>query len=229
MTPMLSQPLTLIEKPRPYVRLSPRTSGRSVQPLNRSMTFQRHPNALQCTPLSIPRFTELRALSRPIFFVTPVGPCPFLPARSRKPPQGYATQNTYASLLCELCFLCGYTPAVVHRFALQIRPAPTPEIYFTLCARHCWQRSPAASRHVGNRKEKPCRSNRPGMTRRLLRISSVSVLRKMAPSSSIQRIAGRPNRIPHAFRRVRINSAFGNGSGAQRFMAPSTFSCAISQ
>src|SRR5262249_53198224 len=92
----------------------------------------------------------------------------------------------------------------------------------------CWcgsrqrrQRSAAASAHIGNRKANPVSSSRPGTTRRLFRINSVSVRKKNAPISSIHSAAGRPTRLPHARRRVRMNSSFGTGLGEARLTGPS--------
>jgi len=67
------------------------------------------------------------------------------------------------------------------------------------------------------------------MTRRLFRISSVSDLRKSAPSSSIHSVAGRPTRAPHAYPSARMKTAFGAGPGAERLTAPANPSCSISQ
>jgi hypothetical protein len=69
----------------------------------------------------------------------------------------------------------------------------------------------------------------PGNDRRLFRISSVSVRRHAAPSSSIQRLAGRPSGTPDASRNARMNSTFGTGSGAATFTTPSTSSRSMSQ
>ena len=90
-------------------------------------------------------------------------------------------------------------------------------------------RSRAASRHSGYLKSKPCSSSRAGTTRRLLRISSVSVRMNKAPSSSIHVVEERPIRAPHARRSSRMNSAFGRGSGAAMFTAPARSSWSISQ
>jgi len=66
-------------------------------------------------------------------------------------------------------------------------------------------------------------------TRRLFRISSVSVRIASAPISSIQFVAARPKRAPHASRSVRMNSAFGSGCGAATLTIPARCSRAISQ
>ena len=65
-------------------------------------------------------------------------------------------------------------------------------------SRHRRQRSSAASGQFGKEKENPAAESRPGTTRRLFRISSVSVRRKNAPISSIH--ASRAGRLalPHA-------------------------------
>ena len=60
------------------------------------------------------------------------------------------------------------------------------------------QRSRAASRQFGYLKTKPRSRSLAGTTRRLFRISSVSVRMKMAPASSITLFADRPNGIPAA-------------------------------
>jgi len=90
-------------------------------------------------------------------------------------------------------------------------------------------KSEAASDHIGNWKMKPDCNNRPGTTRRLFRISSVSVRRKKAPTSSIHLAADRPNFIPHAARRVAMNSALGTGLGEARLTGPSNSGWSISQ
>jgi len=64
-------------------------------------------------------------------------------------------------------------------------------------------------------------------TRRLFRISSVSVRMASAPISSIQLVAARPKRAPHALRSVRMNSAFGSGCGAATMTGPLMLSRAI--
>ena len=65
----------------------------------------------------------------------------------------------------------------------------------------------------GNRNWNPAATRRPGTTRRLLIISSVSVRRRKAPTSNIQRVAGSPTRTPHSRRNTRIMSRFGIGFG----------------
>ena len=60
---------------------------------------------------------------------------------------------------------------------------------------HWWQRSAAASAQLGNLKVKPCSSSRPGTTRRLLRMSSVSVHINAAPSRASN--PGLANRKAH--------------------------------
>jgi hypothetical protein len=80
-----------------------------------------------------------------------------------------------------------------------------------LAALHRAQSSPAASPHLGYRNSKPEPISRAGTTYRLFKISSVSVRKKNAPISSIHLAAGKPIRAPHAARRLRMNSAFGNG------------------
>lgn len=67
----------------------------------------------------------------------------------------------------------------------------------------------------------PCSRSLAGTTRRLLRISSVSVRMKIAPISSIHSRAGRPNGTPYASRSWRMNSAFGSGFGDATFTTPS--------
>src|SRR5688572_13159286 len=53
-------------------------------------------------------------------------------------------------------------------------------------SRHRTTRSRAAAGHSGKSKVKPLSSKRPGTTRLLLNVSSVSVRRKNAPISAIQ-------------------------------------------
>ncbi len=67
----------------------------------------------------------------------------------------------------------------------------------------------AAPRQSGYVNLKPCSSNRAGTTRRLFRMSSVSVRMKTAPISSIHLFAGRPKGTPQASRSIRMNSALG--------------------
>ena len=67
-----------------------------------------------------------------------------------------------------------------------------------------------------------------GVTRRLFRISSVSVRMKTAPTSSIHRLAGKPMGVAHAFLKSRMNSAFGKGFGDAMFTTPVTSSRSIS-
>ncbi len=60
-------------------------------------------------------------------------------------------------------------------------------------------------------------------------INSVSVRRKNAPTSSIQRVAGKPNGTPQTSRNVRIISAFVIGLGAATFTGPLNSSRSNSQ
>src|SRR5690348_4159038 len=85
-----------------------------------------------------------------------------------------------------------------------------------------------ARRHSGNSKLNPAANNREGTTRRLFNSNSVSVRKKNAPTSSIQRAAGNPMRTPHSSRKIRMNSPFGSGFGAQRFTAPENSCCVMS-
>ena len=69
-----------------------------------------------------------------------------------------------------------------------------------------------------------------GTTRRLFRISSVSVRRNAAPILGIHSRVGRPNGTPQASRSRRMNSAFGSGFGEATFAgSPSISSRSISQ
>ncbi len=90
-------------------------------------------------------------------------------------------------------------------------------------------KSAAAPAQVGKRNVKPESSKRPGTTRRLFKINSLSVRRKKAPTSTIQRVAGRPMRRPQAERSVRMNSALGRGCGAARLTGPARSLRSISQ
>src|SRR5699024_3235647 len=72
----------------------------------------------------------------------------------------------------------------------------------------------------GCRNSYPAASSRSGSTQRLLRISSVSVRRPIAPSSSIQRGVGTPIRTPRLSRTVRMSSALSTGWGEERFTGP---------
>ena len=67
--------------------------------------------------------------------------------------------------------------------------------------------------HSGTGTRNPTEAIELGTTRRLFRINSVSVRKNTAPISSIHFAAGKPQPIPHAARRVRINSALGMGFG----------------
>ena len=58
------------------------------------------------------------------------------------------------------------------------------------------------------------------MTLRLFKINSLSVRIKNAPISSIHFDAGMPIFVPHARRKSRMNSEFGNGFGEQTFTIP---------
>ncbi len=72
--------------------------------------------------------------------------------------------------------------------------------------RHRLTKSFAAAVHSGNWNSNPDCNSRSGATRRLFRMSSVSVRRKIAPSSSIHVLVGRPNGAPQACRKIRMNS-----------------------
>jgi hypothetical protein len=96
-------------------------------------------------------------------------------------------------------------------------------------ARHLLHRSRAASVHAGKWKLNPDSCSLRGTTRRLFKINSVSVRMKTAPISNIHDVAGSPNRIPHASRRVRMNSALVTGYGAARLIGPFISSCSIIQ
>ena len=65
------------------------------------------------------------------------------------------------------------------------------------------------------------------MTRRLLRINSVSVRSAKAPNSSIHRAAGNPIGRSKTSRNARINSRLETGLGAQMFIGPERSSRAI--
>ena len=84
-------------------------------------------------------------------------------------------------------------------------------------ARPAWPPRPA-SRETRTRSRR--RSSRPGTTRRLLSISSVSVRRKNAPISAIQFVAGRPMRVPQAARSAAMNSRCGSGIRRGEFTGP---------
>ena len=105
------------------------------------------------------------------------------------------------------------------------RSAPSPET-------RRWPRSGASTDEVPRgvrplrklKLEPPVRSNRPGTTRRLLNINSVSVRMKNAPTSSIHRVAGQADL--YAERRftqnVRIKLRLRTTDSAKaRFTAPS--------
>src|SRR5262245_36006357 len=68
-------------------------------------------------------------------------------------------------------------------------------------------KSRAASVHVGNSNLNPESNKRPGTTLRLFRTNSDSVRIKNVPISSSHRGDGKPIRMPHASRNVRMNSA----------------------
>lgn len=116
-------------------------------------------------------------------------------------------------------------------FAHRLPPEPAlpHRDHEALASPHLRQRSRAEASHSGKSKLKPDSKSLPGTTRRLFRISSVSVRMKNTPISSIQAVAGRPVGVPHAARKVRMNSAFGTGLGAARLTGPSNSSCSISQ
>lgn len=105
-----------------------------------------------------------------------------------------------------------------------VAEAPMPRI---VC--HWSQRSLAASLQFENSNLNPYSSSLRGTTRRLLRMSSVSVRMSTAPISSIQFRAGNPNGTPYASRSRRMKSAFGRGLGDATFTMPSTSSRSISQ
>jgi hypothetical protein len=69
----------------------------------------------------------------------------------------------------------------------------------------------------------------PGITRRLFKISSVSVCRKNAPTSSINGVAGKPKVTPAADRKALMNSELITGFGAARLIGPSSSSRSMSQ
>src|SRR5258707_1129956 len=95
------------------------------------------------------------------------------------------------------------------------------------CCRHLPTNSFAASRHSGNSNVKPSANSRLGTTRLLFRISSVSVRKKNAPTSSIHSVAGRATQVPHASRSPFMNSAFVRGFGDATFTTPLICSFAI--
>ena len=90
-------------------------------------------------------------------------------------------------------------------FAIDIVTIPIDGLAAGVIAWHCFVLEGAdafdRSRFVPNS------SSRPGTTRRLLRISSVSVRMKKAPSSSIHFVAGSPTGTPTAARNARMKSA----------------------
>ena len=95
--------------------------------------------------------------------------------------------------------------------------------------RHREHKSRTASRHSGKSNTNPDSSNRVGTTRRLFRISPVSVRMSTAPISNIHLVAGNPifGRMPppaltHAFRNARMNSALGSGFGDARLTGRTT-------
>src|SRR5436190_1988448 len=77
-------------------------------------------------------------------------------------------------------------------------------------------RSAAAVGHSGKSKRKPASMSRRGMTRRLFKISSVSVRWKNAAISNIHLVAGKPIRAPQAARSAAMNAAWGSGQGEAR-------------
>src|SRR5438105_1329356 len=81
-------------------------------------------------------------------------------------------------------------------------------------------KSTAAPAQSGKRNRNPEVNSLPGTTRRLLRISSVSVRKTKAPASSIHLDAGKPQPRPHASRRPRMKSALGRGFGAEMLIGP---------
>src|SRR5438876_1112762 len=94
---------------------------------------------------------------------------------------------------------------------------------------HSLHKFSAASGQNGNKNEKPLSINLRGTTLRLFRINSVSDRKKNAANSSINSVEGKPILWPQAFRIAAINSAFGNGFGADKFTASSNSGREINQ
>ena len=88
------------------------------------------------------------------------------------------------------------------------------------CSDPRFTKSAAADSQVANSNEKPASRSRFGVTRRLFRMSSVSVFINTAPISTIHLVPGNPTRFRSARRNVAMNSRCVTGLGAARFTGP---------